>query len=97
MKLRFTRRAVENLAEIATYLRERNPVAAKRVRAAVLESLRILTLYPNAGRSQTTEGVRKLVTRKYSYLVYYTVDELAEEVIILGIKHPAREREHDDS
>ena len=41
--------------------------------------------------------MRKLVTRKYPYLVYYTVDEAAEEVIILTIQHPAREREYEDA
>jgi plasmid stabilization system protein ParE len=46
---------------------------------------------------QTIEGVRKLVTRKYPYLVYYTVDPSAEEIIILTIQHPAREREHEDA
>jgi toxin ParE1/3/4 len=43
------------------------------------------------------QGVRKLVTRKYPYLVYYTVDEAAEEIVILTIQHPAREREHEDA
>jgi plasmid stabilization system protein ParE len=41
-------------------------------------------------------GVRKLVTRKYPYLVYYTVDEAAGEIVILNVKHPARRREHED-
>jgi plasmid stabilization system protein ParE len=36
MKLRFTPRAIENLAEIADYIRERNPAASRRVRAASL-------------------------------------------------------------
>jgi plasmid stabilization system protein ParE len=67
-----------------------------RVRTAILESLRILTLYPHAGRPQTTRGVRQLLTRKCSYLVYYTVDELPAEVIILSIKHPASEHEYKD-
>ncbi len=43
------------------------------------------------------EGVRKIVTRKYSYLVYYMVDEAADELVILSVKHSAREREHDDA
>ena len=49
-----------------------------------------------AGRAQTVEGVRKLVTRKYPSLVYYTVDETGEEIIILTIQHPAQERKHED-
>ena len=68
-----------------------------RVRAAILESVQNLVLYPHIGRPQQAEGVRKLVTRKYAYLVYYTVDDEAEEIIIVTIQHPAREREFEDA
>jgi plasmid stabilization system protein ParE len=97
MKLRFTPRAVENIIAIADYIRERNPAAAQRVRAAIYESLQDLILFPNVGRLQQTEGVRKFVTRKYAYIVYYAVDDSAEEIVILNIKHPAQRREHEDA
>ena len=97
MKLRFTRRAAQDLADIADYIRERNPQAALRVRAAILESLQNLVLFPQVGRQQKVEGVRKLVTRRYPYLVYYSADASAEEIIIITIQHPAREREHSDA
>ena len=64
------------------------------MRAAILHSLQNLVLFPRVGRAQTVEGVRKLVTRKYPY---YTVDETGEEIIILTIQHPTREREHEDA
>ena len=97
MKLRFTPRATQDLSEIADYIRERNPQAALRVRAAILESLQNLILFPHVGRQQTIEGVRKLVTRRYPYLVYYTTDDAADEIVIVTIQHPAREREHSDA
>ncbi|HUD85582.1 MAG TPA: type II toxin-antitoxin system RelE/ParE family toxin [Xanthobacteraceae bacterium] len=97
MKLRFTRRAVANIVEITDYIRERNPAAAQRVRAAIYESLQNLILFPHIGRRQNTAGVRKLVTRKYAYLVYYTVDEPAEEIVILNMKHSAQRRDHQDA
>ena len=96
MKLRFTPRAVQDLADIGDYIGERNPKAALRVRAAILESLQNLVMYPLFGRQQKVAGVRKLVTRQYPYLVYYTVDDPAEEIIILTIQHSARGREHTD-
>jgi toxin ParE1/3/4 len=40
--------------------------------------------------------VGKIVTRRYPYLVYYSVDEEASEVIVVAIKHPARKREYTD-
>ena len=96
MKLRFTPRAAENIAVAADYIRERNPAAAVHVRAATYESLPKLVLFPEAGRRQTTKGVRKLVTRKYRYIIYYMIDQDAEEIVNLNVKHPAQKREHQD-
>lgn len=97
MKLRFTQRARQDLIDIADYIRERNPAASLRVRAAILDSLQNLLLFPAIGRRQTVHGVRKLVTRRYPYFVYYTFDQATEEIVILTILHPAREREYDDA
>jgi hypothetical protein len=36
------------------------------------------------------------VTRKYSYLVYYSIDEPAGEIVVLTIRHHARERQYSD-
>ncbi|HLH94482.1 MAG TPA: type II toxin-antitoxin system RelE/ParE family toxin [Xanthobacteraceae bacterium] len=55
-----------------------------------------LMLFPHAGPPQQMPGVRKFITRKYNYLVYYTVDA-ADEIIILNVKHPAQRREYEDS
>ena len=57
MKLRFTPRATQDLVDIADYIRERNPNASLRVRAAILASLQDLVLFPEAGRRQTIEGL----------------------------------------
>ncbi len=97
MRLRFTPRATQDLIEIADYLRAHNPAAAQRVRAAIFASLQSVILHPYIGRAQTLEGVRKLVTRKYPYLVYFTVEEATEEIVIVTIQHPARAREHEDA
>jgi toxin ParE1/3/4 len=97
MKLRFTPRALENTSAIADYIRLRNPAAAKRVRAAIYESLQDLILFPQIGRRQQTEGVRKFVTPRYAYLIYYTVDDAAGEIIILSVKLSAQNRDHQDA
>ena len=96
MKLRFTPRATRDLTEIAEHVRNRNPSAALAVRDAILRSLQNLTLFPAIGRPQNVEGVRKLVMPRYRYLVYYMIDEGAEEIVILTIQHPARSREYRD-
>ncbi len=97
MKLRFTPRAVKNIAAIADYIRERNPTAALRVRASIYDSLQHLLLFPSIGKAQKERGVRKLVTPRYRYLIYYVIDETAEEIIILSVRHSAQDREHRDT
>ena len=97
MRLRFTPRATQDLIEIADYFKERNPAASSRVRTAILNSLQSLTLFPEGGRRQTVNDVRKLVTRQYRYIVYYSIERAAEEIIVITIQHPARKREHDDA
>ena len=94
MKLRFTPRAVVDPTAIADHIRERNPKAAVRVRSSILKSLDHLTVFPRMGRRQSTPGVRKLVTRRYSYLVYYKLDMDAREVVVLSVRHPARKRKY---
>ena len=96
MKLRFTRRAVVNLNVISAYLRERSPSGTRNVRAAIYEALENLLLFPLVGRRQEVEGVRKIVTSRYGYLIYYRVDEEQDELVILSIRHPAEEREQRD-
>jgi plasmid stabilization system protein ParE len=41
--------------------------------------------------------VRKFVTPRYAYLIYYTVDDAAGEIIILSVKHSAQKRDHEDA
>lgn len=94
MKLRFTPRAANDLSEIADYIRVENPHAALRVRAAILESVELLAQFPEIGRLQSVEGVRKIVARKYPYLIYYLAQD--EEVVILTVQHPARDRAYSD-
>lgn len=71
MKLRFTRRAAQDLADIADYIRKQNSQAALRVRAAILESLQNLVLFPQVGRQQKVEGVRSDATLSISRLLRY--------------------------
>jgi len=96
MRLRFSRRAVRDLAEIAAYIRERDPSAAAKVRASILDSLKTIGAFPRVGRPQTLPRVHKLVTRKYPYLIYYSIDESAGEIIVLTIRHPAQARGYSD-
>ncbi len=97
MKVRFTDRAVADLENLADYLTEKNPAAARAVKSAIERSLGQLESFPGLGTPQTVAGVRKLVVRRYPYLIYYVVDHAAVEVRILTIQHAARERDFSDA
>lgn len=92
MKLRFTRRATADLAAIADYLAAESPGASRRVRDAILEACRLASRFPDIGRRQSVSGVRRLVTRRYAYSIYYLPDHDAGVVAILSIQHPRREQ-----
>jgi addiction module RelE/StbE family toxin len=96
MRLRFSERAVRDLSEIGNYLYVRNPAAARRVRAAILDSVKSLRVAPRSGRRQHVEGVRKLVVRRYPYLIYYALEEAEDEIVVIAIQHSARRREFAD-
>ena len=90
MKLRFAPRASNDLINIADFIAAESPQGARRVRDSILESLQLLADFPRLGRRQSVEGVRKHLTRKYGYVVYYLVDDAADELVVVTIQHPAR-------
>lgn len=46
--------------------------------------------FPRMGRQQSVKDVHKLVTRRFGYVVCYWIDEVASEIVVLTIHHPAR-------
>lgn len=96
MKLQVTALALADLDDIADYLLSHSPRGAKNVRDAILACFEDLLTFPRMGRLQTVAIVRKINVRKYPYLIYYIVDEAAGEVIILTVRHGARERGFED-
>ena len=90
MRLRFTARAAHDLTNIAEFIGKDNPRAAQRVRASIVDTLEVLRRFPRLGRPQSVEGVRKLITRRYYYSIYYILDDPADQIVILTIRHRAQ-------
>jgi plasmid stabilization system protein ParE len=65
MKVRFTPRATNDIAEIADYIRRYNPYAATKVRDAILATVETIALFPKIGRLQNIEGIRRIATPQY--------------------------------
>ncbi len=95
MKLVLSRRAVRRLTEIADYLADTNPAAAVDAQTTIRASLDLLTRYPYAGRvigDERAATTRVLAVPRRPYLIYYQVNERAERVTVITIRHSAQRR-----
>jgi toxin ParE1/3/4 len=91
VKVAYSPRAYNDLAEIAAYLHPLNPSAATRVKAAILATLQIVSMFPGIGRRDALDGVRRVGVRRFPYSIYYLVDQNADEIVVLTIRHDARD------
>jgi toxin ParE1/3/4 len=96
MKWRLSDQAANDLFSIAAYIKTRSPAGAESVSNTIRASIENVAAIPTIGRKQKVSGVRKLPVRRYPYLVFYTLDEVNEEVVVISIRDPARQRLHQD-
>ena len=89
MRVRFSPRAVDDLAAIADFLIERSPRGARAVERAIHATLTLVADFPGSGRAlEQRPGVRVIPVTRYPYLIFYTVSD--ESVVVLHIRHGAR-------
>jgi toxin ParE1/3/4 len=90
VKARYTTRAVADLIAISDYIRRFSPASAQKVRREIQRAIATIERFPLAGPRTATAPVRKIVVRRYPYIVYYTADIGRAEVVVLTIQHGAR-------
>lgn len=78
------------------YLEARGPLGARNVQLAVQSTLARLADFPYLGRAQSKAGLRKLGVPRFRYNIYYTVDAVLDEVIIVTVRHTSRKRVYRD-
>ncbi|MBE7200650.1 type II toxin-antitoxin system RelE/ParE family toxin [Methylobacterium hispanicum] len=89
MTLRLSRRAALRLRQIGTYLRVRDPQAARGVEQAMRDAFALLAEHPAAGREVHPE-VRRFVLPRLPYVIYYRVDGPDAQVTIITVRHTAQ-------
>ena len=89
LTVRFTQRALADLSDIRTYLVERSPQGAERVRSQIAATIDLLSSFPMIGTATDEPGVRVVQVTRYPYRIFHTVE--TDTVIILHIRHAARE------
>jgi toxin ParE1/3/4 len=88
MRVVWSRSARADLRAHILYIAQRNPVAARLVRAAIREAVDRLVDYPHRGRPGRQEGTRELVIGDFPYLVVYSLKD--GNIAVARVLHTAQ-------
>lgn len=89
MKIKWLDLAVDDLAEIAGYISQDNPDAARRIVKRLWTAVKALTDQPEMGRPGRISGTRELVVSNTPFIVPYRV--VGSQIEILRVFHGARD------
>ncbi|WP_296444328.1 type II toxin-antitoxin system RelE/ParE family toxin [Rhodoferax sp. UBA5149] len=87
MELRWTRKALGNLDQIAAYIGQDNPTRASSFVGEIKEKTELLVAFPALGRLGRVPVTRELVVHE-NYVVPYRVK--GDTVQIIRVQHVAR-------
>ncbi len=85
LKLKWTKRALEQLKTAHDYIAEENPVVAQAVAQRIWDATELLLTQPEIGRQGRITGTREWVIKKTPYLLAYVVED--DSVQILRVIH----------
>ncbi|RJF75771.1 type II toxin-antitoxin system RelE/ParE family toxin [Rhodopseudomonas palustris] len=90
MKVRWSDHAVQELDAILSYIAAHQPSASAGVARRIQDRVRLLEQFPLAGHKTDVENVRALSVVRYPFVIFHVVDDVADEVVIVSIRHTAR-------
>lgn len=95
MKLVVSPAAAADLVRLYEFLAEKNPTAAERASAALINAIESLDIFPERGRPSGRPNVRELIVPfgRSNYVLRYAYREGTEEVFVFRIWHGREERE----
>ena len=88
-QVEFRREALQDVEEIVDWYEDKLPGLGDEFFISLTEVVYILQKTPEIYNPQFRE-VRKAITRKFPYLVYFKIDK-PDKVIIFGVLHMKRE------
>lgn len=88
MSVRYTRRALRQMAEILEYIEGLSPQGAQSVKRRMQAVVQLLADHPNAGRATDRREIRRVVVRPYPYVIFYRPD--GPGIVIHGVRHTSR-------
>ena len=90
MTIRYSRRALSQLASLHKYLAARNPSAETKVTWSIRETVARLRELPLLGKRTDEPRVHLLIEPKYLYRVFCRVE--GETIFIIRVLHRRQER-----
>lgn len=85
LKLKWTRRALEQLVEAQDYIAQDNPSAARQVGERIAEATRLLLTQPRMGHRGRVAGSHEWIVRRTPYFLVYKLED--DELMILRVIH----------
>ena len=89
MKLRYTRPALADLAEILDYIEGHSPQGAVRVHARIDTVINLLLSHPRIGVQTDDPTIRRINASPYPYLIFYEI--AGDDLIIHALRHASRD------
>jgi toxin ParE1/3/4 len=90
VKVRFLKRAVQDLINIDNFTRKESPRGAARIGARIRKRADDLAQFPEQGTASDKVGVRQLYVAKTPYILVYRIKN--DEVQIITILHASNRR-----
>jgi len=85
LKLKWTRRALQQLTNAQDYISQDNPVAANQVATRIVEATQLLLTQPMMGRKGRVAGTYEWVVKQTPYLIVYVIND--DTLQILRVIH----------
>jgi addiction module RelE/StbE family toxin len=92
MKVRWSETALAEIENIFAYIYDRNRAAAAAVIDRIEGLVSLLEDFPQMGHLTDEEDVRMISVVRYPFLIFYSIDEVTGEVVILHVRHGAQDR-----
>ena len=89
-RVRWTRRALDDLADIRAFIAAGDPRVARRIAQAILKAAERLSVMPHRGRPGRVAGTRELILLGWPWILVYNTD--GDHIHILAVRHSAREK-----
>lgn len=89
MKVRFTRRAARDLAEIGDFIAAEDPAAAARVGKAIIGAIERVARHPHLGiKNARAPDLRSCLAIPFPYRIHYRVQDGLTSIV--HVRHTSR-------